>query len=120
MAAPDRPTQLRLNPSALFLLGYLVYVSAQQLPDMLAGYRGDEGHTIGYLFFQVLTGFGLVLVAGYVLRGRSPLPVLTMALLGAAVAATVTAATFENQGAGSPFGGLVAVAEPGFGPRARS
>jgi len=109
----DRP-RLRLSASALFLLGFLVYISAQQLPDMLGGYRGDEGHTIGYLFFQVLAGFGLILAAGYLLRGRSPWPILIMAMIGAALAAIVTVATFENQGAGSPFGGLVAVADAGL------
>ena len=109
----DRP-YLRLSKSVLFLLGFVIYISAQQLPDLLGGYAGDAGHQIGYLFFQVLAGFGLVLAAGYILRGRSPIPILTMALLGASVAAIVAILTFDVDVSGSPLVRLVATADVGL------
>jgi hypothetical protein len=109
----DRP-RLRLTKSGLFLLGFVVYATAQQMPELLGGYAGDEGHAVGYLFFQLLTGFGTILAAAYILRGRSPLPVLTLALAGAVVATTVAVATFESPVAGPPLGRLVATAEVGL------
>ena len=106
----DRPA-LRLSKAGLFLLGFVIYVTAQQVPEMLGGYRGED-RAIGYLFFQVTAAFGAVLVAGYVFRGRSPIPVLTMAFVGAAIATTLAVATFENPDFG-PFGRLVATTELG-------
>jgi hypothetical protein len=109
----DRP-RLRLSGSGLFLLGFVAYITAQQLPIMLGGYTGDEGHAVGYLFFQAMTGFGMVLAAAYILRGRSPIPVLTMALAGALLATIVAVATFENTVSGPPFAGLLATTEVGL------
>lgn len=109
----DRPA-LRLSRPGLLLVGFVAYASAQQLPTMLGGYAGDDGHLIGYLFFQLLTGFGLVLAAAYILRGRSPIAVLTMALVGALVATTVSIATFDSPVSGPPFAGLVATADAGL------
>jgi hypothetical protein len=109
----DRP-RLRLSRSGLFLLGFVVYVTAQQMPDLLDGYQSDQGHAVGYLFFQVLTGFGMVLAAGYILRGRSPIPVLATGLFGVLVATTVAVATFENPVPWEPLGRLVAVADEGL------
>lgn len=106
----DRP-RLRLNPSGWLLSAFVFYIFAQQLPDMLGGYTGDKGHQIGYYFLQVLTGFGTVIAAGYILRDRSPYPVLAMGLLGAAISAGTAVATFDNPAPGLPFGGLVAVAD---------
>jgi hypothetical protein len=109
----DRP-RLRLNPSAWLLTAFVFYIFAQQLPDMLGGWAGDKGHQIGYYFFQVLTGFGTILAAGYILRGRSPYPVLAVGLVGAAISAGTAVATFDNPAPGMPFGGLVAIADLGL------
>ena len=107
----DRPA-LRLSKAGLFLLGFVVYIAAQQLPVMLGGYQGDDGHTVGYLFFQVLTGFLTVIGAGYLFKTRSPIPVLIMALIGAAIATIVAVATFENPETG-PLARLVATTDLG-------
>jgi O-antigen ligase len=109
----DRP-RLRLSASGLLLAAFVFYIFAQQLPDMAGGYAGDKGHQIGYYFFQVLTGFGTVLAAGYILRGRSPYPVLAAGLFGAAISAATAVATFDNPTPGLPFGGLVAIADLGL------
>src|SRR5262249_23485642 len=73
-------------------------------------------HEVGYLWFEVLAGFATVLVAAFVLRGRSPVPVLTMALIGTTVSAVVAVATFENPAQG-PLARLVAPTD--IGVRAR-
>lgn len=106
----DRP-HLRLSPSALFLFAFLFYVFAQQSPEMVSGYSSVKGHQVGYYFLQLLTGFGTILAAGYILRGRSPYPVLVMGLAGAVISAGVAVATFEVVVVGPPLRNLVAMAD---------
>jgi O-antigen ligase len=109
----DRP-RLRLSAAGLFLAGFMLYVAAQQLPDLISGYSGDLSHMVGYLFFQLLTGFALVLAAAYILRGRSPMPVLAMALAGATLTALITILTFDKSVVGPPFAALVATGDIGL------
>jgi O-antigen ligase len=101
----DRPT-LRPRAPLLLLLAFVVYVSAQQLPEMLAGYPGIEGHAVGYLFFQELTLAGLAVAASCVLRGRSPWPYIGAGLVSAFVAAILAIATFSQPATGA-LGNLV-------------
>jgi hypothetical protein len=51
----DRP-HFRARPALLLILAFVLYVSAQQLPQMASGYAGVQAHDIGYLYFQLLTG----------------------------------------------------------------
>jgi O-Antigen ligase len=107
----DRPA-LRTSAPLLLLLGFVLYVSVQQVPEMLSGYLGAEGHLVGYQFGQVLTLAGLVVASAYVLRGRRPWPFVGAALLSAVVAAVVAIATFDHPAAG-PLGNLVGVSDAG-------
>ena len=91
----DRP-RLRVSAPLLVLLAFILYVAVQQLPDMLMGWTGEEGHLVGFQFVQLLTGFGAVLAAGYVLSNRSPYSVLAMAMAGAALAATIALVMFRG------------------------
>jgi O-antigen ligase len=89
----DRP-RLRLTlPLALFG-GFELYTFAQQLPELAGGYSGDVGHLVGYQFYQVSGGFGLMLAAALVLPGRDPRPVVA-AVLGSAVLAAMLAIASE-------------------------
>jgi hypothetical protein len=108
----DRP-QMRIGLPFLFLLGYVLYVAVQQLPEMASGYTGDEGHLVGYQFFQLLTGFGAVVAAALVLARRNPYPFVVAGLSSAVVAALLAAVTFDNPSAGAPFAGLVATVDAG-------
>ena len=105
----DRPA---LRPSAplLLLLAFVLYVSVQQVPELLSGYSGTDGHLVGYLFEQVLTLAGLVVAAAYVLRSRSPGPFVGAALLSAFVAAVLAIATFGHPAAG-PLGNLLGASD---------
>lgn len=109
----ERP-RLRLNVSGLLLVGFAAYATAQQVPEMLNGYVGELDRAIGYLLIQLLTGLGIVLVGAWILRDRSPIPVLSMALAGAAFATGLAVATFESPVSGPPFAGLVATGEVGL------
>jgi len=82
----SRP-QIRIQPALLLLFGYVLYVFAQQLPDMLSGYAGTRSHDVGYLFFQLVTGLGAIVAIALVLKGRSPYPALVALLLSATFAA---------------------------------
>jgi len=101
----DRP-RLRVAPSLLLLAAFVLYVFVQQLPDMLSGYAGDRAHDVGYLFYQLLAGFGTIVAAGLVLRNRSPYPVLVALLLSAIFA--VILAIVTTDGAGGSLQSLVA------------
>jgi hypothetical protein len=104
----DRP-KTRASAPLLIVVAYVLYVLVQQLPEMLGGYAGQDGHDVGYLFGQLLTGFGVIVVAGYLLNGRSPYPVLAMTLAGAGVAGFLAIATYGTTVAGPPLGRLVAI-----------
>jgi O-antigen ligase len=56
----------------------------------------------------------MVLAAAYILRGRSPYPVLALALAGALLATLTAVATFENTVSGPPFARLVATTDIGL------
>lgn len=84
----ERPS-LRPSLPALLLLGFLLYVSAQQVPAFLAGYTDSTSHHIGYLFIQLATLTGVAIAAALVLRNRSPVPFLIAGLLGALMAAVL-------------------------------
>jgi len=101
----DRPT-IRVPAPLLLLLGFVAYVSLQQLPELLSGYSGDVGHLVGYNFGQLLTSVGLIIAAAYVLRGRSPGPFVAIALVSAFIAAILALATFGHPAVG-PLSNLV-------------
>lgn len=103
----DRP-RVRAGAPLVILGAYVLFVAAQQLPEMLGGYAGSDGHDVGFLFGQLLTGFGTIVAAGYLLNGRSPYPVLAMTLVGAGLAAFIAVATFDQAVVGPPLAGLVA------------
>jgi len=103
----DRP-QIHLTAPILLLFGFVLYVGAQQTPEMITGYAGDQGHLVAYLFGQLVTGFGAVVAAAYVLRGRSPYPFLALGLGSAVLAALLAMVTFQNPAVGPPIAGLLA------------
>lgn len=103
----DRP-HLRIRPPLLLLIGFVLYVTVQQLPEMLAGYASIDDHNVGFLFFQLLSGVGAVVAAGYLLNGRSPYPVLVMATAGAALVAVITLGAYGAASVALPLVNLVA------------
>ena len=110
----ERP-RLQASTPLLLLLAFGLYVFVQQLPDMVSGYAGDRSHEVGYLFFQLLAGLGTVVAAGFILRGRSPYPVLAALLLSAMFAAILAIVTADSV----PFAGLSnLVPRPDVGSRA--
>jgi O-antigen ligase len=105
----DRPT-LHFPLPLVLLLTFGAYITVQQLPEMLAGYPGDEGHAVGYYFGQALASFGLILAAAYVLRDRSPAPFLAAVLFSAFVAAILAFST-SGTGRTGPLDNLVGVSD---------
>lgn len=104
----DRP-RARLNAALLLFGAYIAYIGVQHLPELLAGYSTNDDHEVGFLFLQVAAGFGLVVAAAYLLRGRSPYPILTVALVGATLAGLIAILTYDHPPAGPPLAGLVAL-----------
>jgi polysaccharide biosynthesis protein PslJ len=105
---PIERRALRLGAPIIVLLGYVLYITVQQAPEMLAGYASKADHDVGFLYFQFLTAVGLLIAAGYLLDGRSPYPVLVLGLAGAMLTATIALATYDAPPAGPPFAGLIA------------
>lgn len=103
----DRP-RIRLTAPMLPLLGFVLYVAVQQTPEMATGYAGDQGHLVAYEFGQLITGFGAVVAAAYILSQRSPFPFLAVGLASAVVAALLAIATSVNPAVGPPIAGLLA------------
>ena len=84
---PLSRNRLFVSPPLLLLCAFVLYIFVQQLPDMAAGYAGARSHDTGFLFFQLLTGLGAVVAAGFVLRGRSPYPFFVALLISATFSA---------------------------------
>jgi O-antigen ligase len=105
---PIERRAIRLGAPILVLLAYVVYITFQQAPEMLAGYATKADHDVGFLYFQFLAAVGLLVAAGYLLDGRSPFPVLALALAGALLTAMIALATYDAPPTGPPFAGLVA------------
>lgn len=93
---------LRIGAPLVIAAGFLLYALLQQLPEMATGYASEAAHDIGFLFYQLATGFGAIIAAGMVIRGRSPYPYLT-ALLAAALFASLLAIVTAD---GIPFSRL--------------
>lgn len=90
----DRP-RARSSALALTLIAFVLYATAQQLPELLNEYRGTLDHDVGYLYIQLLTSFGGIMAATYVLTNRSPYPFLVMALGGAVLVAVLALLTYD-------------------------
>ena len=103
----DRP-HLRASPTLLLLIAFVLYVTAQQLPEMLAGYGSPDAHDVGYLYFQLLSAVGVVLAAGYLLADRSPYPVVAFSLAGALLVTAIALASYGAASVTPPLGNLVA------------
>jgi O-antigen ligase len=103
----DRP-RLSLNAPVLLLFAFVLFVTVQQLPEMLAGYGSDADHAVGYLYWQLLSTVGAILAAGHLLRDRSPYPILAMAMPGAALVAGIALASYGATTVAQPLGNLVA------------
>lgn len=101
-------TRLRAAPPLLLLSAFVLYAFVQQLPDMATGYASVQSHDVGYLFFQLLTGFGALVAAGFVLRNRSPYPFLVALLGSATFAAALAIVTADSV----PLGGLANLMPP--------
>jgi O-antigen ligase len=99
---------LRLGVPILVLLAYVLYITVQQAPEMLAGYATKADHDVGFLYFQFLTAVGVLIAAGYLLEGRSPFPVLALGLAGALLTSIIALATYDAPPTGPPFAGLIA------------
>ena len=100
----ERP-RLRAAPALLLLAAFVLYAFVQQLPELLSGYADPRAHDVGYLFYQLLAGFGTIVAAGLVLRNRSPYPVLVALLLSAVFAVALAIVTADG---GGSLEGLVA------------
>jgi hypothetical protein len=105
---PQIRGRFRARAPLLFLIALLVYVFAQQLPEMATGYASDRAHDIGFLFYQLCTGLGTIVAAGILLRGRSPYPVLVAVLFSATFAALLAITTAN----GVPIPGLANLLAP--------
>ena len=108
----DRP-RLRVTAPVLLLAGFVLYVAVQQTPEMVAAYAGDLGYRVYSNFRELLTGFVFVLVAAFVLAGRSPIPFLGVGLASATLSAIVGLVTFGDAAVGPPIAGLLAHAVVG-------
>ena len=84
----ERP-HLRVTTPVALLIAFVVYVTMQQSPSTLAGYATEADHAVGYLYLQLLAGFGTIVAAIWLLRDRSPFPILAMAVAGAVTAALI-------------------------------
>ena len=105
---PFSRNRVTLSPALILLGAFVLYAFVQQLPDMATGYAGTRSHDVGFLFYQMLTGFGTVLAAGFVLRGRSPYPFLVALLLSATLAALLGIVTAD----GLPYARLANLMPP--------
>lgn len=103
----ERP-RLTASPILVIILAYVLYATVQQVPEMLSGYTGSDAHAVGFLFFQLVAGLGLVIAAGHLLRDRSPYLVLGMATAGAALTAIVAIANFDPSLVIRPLANLTA------------
>jgi hypothetical protein len=106
----DRP-RLHVGFPVLLMFAMILFVTVQQSPEMLAGYGSAADHGVGYLYLQLLTGFGAIVAAIWILDGRSPFPILAMALAGAVTAALIALIPFL---APSLTGFLARVSGPPF------
>jgi O-antigen ligase len=114
----DRP-RMSLTAPMLLLIGFVLYVAVQQTPEMVAGYTGSAAYRSYSLFRELVTGFGTVLVAAYVLPRRSPFPFLAIVLGSAILAAVLAILTVDGSAVGPPIAGLLThsvVANRGIGP----
>jgi len=98
--AIDRP-RLRVGAPLFLAAGFMAYLFAQQLPDMVRLWAGPEGYRTVTLFIQLATGFGAALATALVMRDR-PVGTMLVALgIGAGLAATLAIAVMA--GVSNPF-----------------
>jgi hypothetical protein len=100
-----------VSPALLALVAFVTYAFLSQLPSFLSAYRSQAAHDIGFLFYQLATGFGAIVIAGFVLRGRSPYPVFIALLASGVLAAALAILTAD--GGGGLLANLVAKADVG-------
>jgi O-antigen ligase len=108
----DRP-RIALPAPLLVLLAFFLYVTVQQLPEMLSGYAGEAAHRIGFLYIQLAALVGAAVAAGYILKDRRPGPYLAMSLSAACVAAYLAISMPGNQADAGPLAGLIAMTDDG-------
>ncbi len=89
-------TRLRVG-APLFLAGsFMLYLFAQQVPEMFRLWAGPDGHRTVTLFIQIATGFGAALATAIVMRGR-PVGTMVIALgIGAVIAAALALAVMAG------------------------
>ena len=91
----------------LTLAAFVLYAVTQPTTRVLSGYASIQDHDVGYLLIQLLTCFGALLAAIYVLSDRSPYPFLAMGLAGAVLVALLAIATFDAVSLAGPITNLV-------------
>jgi O-antigen ligase len=87
---------IRIGAPVILAGGFLLYVLFQQLPEMATGYASAAAHDIGFLFYQIATGFGAIVAAALVIRGRSPYPYLLALMLASAFAGVLAIITVDE------------------------
>ncbi len=108
---PVNRRPLTVSAPLLALTGFVAFAFLSQLPSFLSAYSSTKAHDIGFLFYQLATSFGTIVLAGFVLRGRSPYPVLVALLASALIAALLAFATAD--GGGGLLANLAAAGEDG-------
>lgn len=102
----ERP-RVKMSVSLFLLIGFVIYVVAQQIPDMLGGWAGEIGHLVGYQLFQLLTGFGAIIATALVVNGRHPWPYLLALVLSATFAAALALVSYGHVDITGPVANLV-------------
>jgi O-antigen ligase len=105
--------RLTVSAPLVALTAFVAFAFLSQLPALLSGYSSTKAHDIGFLFYQLATCFGTLVLAGFVLRGQSPYPVFLALLLSAMVAAALAVSTASG---GGFLANLVASSEEGARP----
>lgn len=103
----DRP-QIRISAPFVLVLAFLGFVTVQQLPELAAGYTSAADHDVGFLYLQLVSAVGTILVAGHLLRDRSPYPIIAMAMASAGLVACIAVASNGQSVIAPPLSNLVA------------
>lgn len=102
----DRP-RLSIPLPLAIVIGFMLFVTVQQLPAMMAGYTGSA-QGVGSVYLRYLTAALAAVAAGWVVSRRAPYPYLGGLLIGGVLVSLLSILMYAQPSLMGALGDLIA------------
>jgi O-antigen ligase len=108
---PGDKRPLHIHPGIVLAAGYLIYSTLSIVPA-ISGHPPEWASSAALEVLRLWSGLAICIVASFLFRWMSPIPIVAVAILGSFLAAILALIAFWNIGPAGAIGGLLSPLRP--------